>query len=87
MQTASDLPPPHVLSVQRLAKLTAGGAAPRLVENQIAVMLAAWTTELAEERSEFADRLNGLQENFTAGVEQVREALDGIEGSGRAAAE
>lgn len=87
MPSENESPPHHVLSTKRLAMLTSSGAPIHRIENQIAGMLVAWATELGEDRSEFRDRLNELEENLQAGLENTEQAIGGDGGGSRTMAQ
>lgn len=72
-----EAPPPYILSIKRLQTLTASGAPASQVENQLAGMMLAWATELAEDRSAFRDRLNELEEGLAGQLEMQMDAPTG----------
>ena len=82
-----DPPPPHMLSIKRLHMLTTAGAPAGQVENQLAGMMLAWTTELAEDRSAFRDRLNELEEGLVDQLEALEGQLGDLTGGAKQPAE
>ena len=64
---SADLPP--------LVKLLQAGVPPDRAANELARVLAVWAEELKNDGEELQERLAGLAEQMTAGIEEMHEGI------------
>ena len=58
-----------------LIKLLQAGVPPERAGNELSRVLAIWTAELEDDGEELQERLSGLAEQMTAGIEEMHEGI------------
>ncbi|SFL07688.1 hypothetical protein [Falsiroseomonas stagni] len=58
-----------------LIKLLQAGVPPTRAANELARVLAIWTAELKDDAEQLQDRLSGLAEQLTTGIEEMHEGI------------
>ncbi len=58
-----------------LIKLLQAGVPPERAGNELSRVLAIWTAELDDDGEELQERLSGLAEQMTAGIEEMHEGI------------
>lgn len=58
-----------------LIKLLQAGVPPARAANELSRVLAIWTEELKDDGEQLQERLSGLAEQLTAGVEEMHEGI------------
>lgn len=65
------MPPSPAADLAPLVKLLQAGVPPDRAANELSRVLAIWTAELADDGEQLRDRLAGLAEQMTAGIEEM----------------
>ena len=58
-----------------LVKLLQAGVSPDRASNELARVLTIWTVELKDDGEQLQDRLDGLAEQMTTGIEEMHEGI------------
>lgn len=58
-----------------LIKLLQAGVPPARAANELSRILALWTTELKDDGEQLQERLSGLVEQLTVGIEEMHEGI------------
>ena len=58
-----------------LIKLLQAGAPPNRAAGELSRVLALWTAELNDDGEQFQERLSGLAEQMTTGIEEMHEGI------------
>ena len=58
-----------------LIKLLQAGVAPQRAATEISRVLALWTAELADDGEQLQERLSGLAEQMTTGIEEMHKGI------------
>lgn len=58
-----------------LIKLLQAGVPPTRAANELSRVLAIWTAELKDDGEQLQDRLSGLAEQLTTGIEEMHEGI------------